>query len=193
MLLKQATVSEIANGNVTTLFRRWQRPRVRAGSSFRTSLGVVSVESVEPTRLDAITARAARDAGYPSRAALLEELARHPGGRLYRITVRLAGADPRLALRARDRFGADDREQLLAMLARLGARTAQGPWALPVLRLIEAHPATRAAELAERVDMETRPFKARVRQLKELGLTESLGVGYRLSPRGRALLRPPRR
>jgi hypothetical protein len=28
----------------------------------------------------------------------------------------------------------------------------------------------------------------RVRQLKELGLTESLEVGYRLSPRGRAVL-----
>jgi len=27
-----------------------------------------------------------------------------------------------------------------------------------------------------------------VRKLKELGLTESLEVGYRLSPRGRALL-----
>jgi ribosomal protein S19E (S16A) len=37
--------------------------------------------------------------------------------------------------------------------------------------------------------METLRFKARVRQLKELGLTESLDVGYRLSPRGRALLR----
>ena len=32
------------------------------------------------------------------------------------------------------------------------------------------------------------PFKADVRKLKELGLTESLEVGYRLSPRGRALL-----
>lgn len=31
-------------------------------------------------------------------------------------------------------------------------------------------------------------FKRRVRQLKELGLTESLEVGYRLSPRGRAVL-----
>jgi ribosomal protein S19E (S16A) len=27
-----------------------------------------------------------------------------------------------------------------------------------------------------------------VRKLKELGLTESLKIGYRLSPRGRALL-----
>ena len=33
---------------------------------------------------------------------------------------------------------------------------------------------------------EKRPFKADVRKLKELGLTESLRVGYRLSPRGRA-------
>lgn len=30
--------------------------------------------------------------------------------------------------------------------------------------------------------------KAGVRKLKELGLTESLAVGYRLSPRGAALL-----
>jgi hypothetical protein len=31
-------------------------------------------------------------------------------------------------------------------------------------------------------------FKRDVRRLKELGLTESLEVGYRLSPRGRAFL-----
>lgn len=33
-----------------------------------------------------------------------------------------------------------------------------------------------------------RAFKVNVRKLKGLGLTESLEVGYRLSPRGRALL-----
>jgi predicted transcriptional regulator len=32
-------------------------------------------------------------------------------------------------------------------------------------------------------------FKANVRKLKALGLTESLEVGYRLSPRGEAVLR----
>jgi hypothetical protein len=32
-------------------------------------------------------------------------------------------------------------------------------------------------------------FKARVRRLKALGLTISLGTGYRLSPRGEALRR----
>jgi ribosomal protein S19E (S16A) len=36
--------------------------------------------------------------------------------------------------------------------------------------------------------MDTQPFKLRVRRLKELGLTESLPKGYRVSPRGRAFL-----
>jgi hypothetical protein len=36
--------------------------------------------------------------------------------------------------------------------------------------------------------MERLPFKANVRKLKALGLTESLDIGYRLSPRGEALL-----
>ena len=36
---------------------------------------------------------------------------------------------------------------------------------------------------------EKRRFKLDVRKLKELGLTESLPVGYRLSPRGHAVLR----
>ena len=36
--------------------------------------------------------------------------------------------------------------------------------------------------------MEKHPFKAKVRQLKALGLTISLDVGYRLSPRGESVL-----
>lgn len=35
----------------------------------------------------------------------------------------------------------------------------------------------------------TQPFKARLRRLKELGLTESLKVGYRVSPRRESYLR----
>lgn len=37
----------------------------------------------------------------------------------------------------------------------------------------------------------TAPFKRDVRKHKELGLTGSLPVGYRLSPRGAAWLTPP--
>jgi hypothetical protein len=46
----------------------------------------------------------------------------------------------------------------------------------------------RAADLAASVGREKHPFKLDVRKLKELGLTESLEVGYRLSPRGRAVM-----
>jgi hypothetical protein len=48
----------------------------------------------------------------------------------------------------------------------------------------------RAGDLAAAAGRERHPFKTDVRKLKELGLTESLEVGYRLSPPGgRALLR----
>ena len=44
------------------------------------------------------------------------------------------------------------------------------------------------ADLAASLGRERLSFKADVRKLKALGLTESLEVGYRLSPRGRAFL-----
>ena len=87
MLLKQSTLAALTDGTVNTVFRRWQHPRVQPGSKFRTSVGVISVTGIEQTSLKAITERAARRSGYPSRSALLKELARHPGGRLYRITL----------------------------------------------------------------------------------------------------------
>ena len=42
----------------------------------------------------------------------------------------------------------------------------------------------RAADLARELGTETLVFKRDVRKLKELGLTESLAIGYLLSPRG---------
>jgi hypothetical protein len=187
MLLKQATVTAIANGAVTAVYRRWSRPRVHAGSRFRAAAGVIAVVSVEPCELDDIGESDAGCAGYSSRAALVDELSRDDGT-LYRVELRLAGDDPRIALREQSRLGREEREGLLTALARLGARTPEGPWGLVTLRLIDARPATRAAALASAFGIDTARFKARVRQLKELGLTESLEIGYRLSPRGRAIL-----
>jgi predicted transcriptional regulator len=57
------------------------------------------------------------------------------------------------------------------------------------LKLIREWPARRAPELAEMAGMETTPFKRNIRKLKELGLTESLEVGYRISPRGQAVVK----
>ncbi len=45
-----------------------------------------------------------------------------------------------------------------------------------------------ARALASQAGLPRLDFKANVRKLKALGLTESLDVGYRLSPRGAAVL-----
>lgn len=70
----------------------------------------------------------------------------------------------------------------------MDASSTAGPWTLTTLRLIRDHPGVRAAHLAASVHRETPKFKIDVRKLKELGLTESLEVGYQLSPRGRVVL-----
>lgn len=189
MLLSQPTLEGVAAGAITLLFRRWERPRVRPGSSFRTHLGVIGVDAVDEIAEAALTDRMARQAGFESRAALLAELSKYPDGRLYRLSVRLAGADPRVALRANATLSDEEVVQLERKLAAMGARSKDGPWAIAILQLIDKRPGVLAARLAKSIGMDTAIFKPRVRQLKELGLTESLEIGYRLSPRGDALLR----
>jgi hypothetical protein len=72
-------------------------------------------------------------------------------------------------------------------LAKIDAASA-APWTTGYLELIADQPGIVSHKLASQVGAEVPPFKRRVRQLKELGLTESLEAGYRLSPRGRAVL-----
>lgn len=183
MLFKQAILERIARGDVKTAFRRWQRPSVRSGTRLHTSVGLLAIEKVEVVPATALTESAARAAGYDRLSDLLREL--RPTGTLHRISFRLAGADPRIALRLD--AGIDD--GLIAKLARLDTAAKGGAWTERVLRLIAAQPEKRAADLSAQVGMEKERFKLNVRKLKNLGLTESLERGYRLSPRGRALLR----
>jgi hypothetical protein len=72
----------------------------------------------------------------------------------------------------------------------MDASSRSGPWTRATLRAIGDNPGRRAPDLAAAFGRETLAFKRDVRKLKELGLTESLEVGYRLSPRGRAFLKP---
>ena len=186
MLFRPAILEGIRDGAVTLAIRRWPRPRVRAGGRQRTGIGVVAFDAVEEVDRSDLGERDARDAGMAS----LDDLLAFVDGRegtIYRIRLRLAGEDPRVALRETlpDEGALRDLER---RLARLDRASRHGPWTEAVLRAIEAMPAVRAADLAEGFGRETQPFKVDVRKLKELGLTESLAVGYRLSPRGMALL-----
>jgi hypothetical protein len=187
MLLPPAILRSIADGTVTLAFRRWERPRVRPGGRQRTAVGVLAFDAVEPVVRDEIGEDDARAAGFIDREELLRFLDRRATGTIYRIRLRLGGPDPRVALRA----SIPDDEQLREIrrrLARLDRASRHGAWTATVLRLIDAKPGVRAAELAAQLGRETRAFKLDVRKLKELGLTESLPRGYRLSPRGRAVL-----
>src|SRR5207342_243587 len=95
--------------------------------------------------------------------------------------------DPRDALRETLPTAAE-LVDLRAGLDRLDAASPIGPWTRSTLRIIDANPEVRAPELAEQLRRPTPEFKRDVRKLKERGLTESLAIGYRLSPRGEALL-----
>lgn len=188
MRFRRQTLDAIARGTVTMAFRRWRQPRVRPGSRLRTAVGVLAVDTVEVVDVAELTAEDARAAGYPSLDSLLDHVGGTGDGRVYRMSVRLDGPDPRVALRERRSFTPDELQALRDRLARLDAASRHGPWTLAVLRMIAERPGVRAPDLASDFRRETRLFKADVRKLKELGLTESLEVGYRLSPRGRSFL-----
>jgi hypothetical protein len=174
-------------GRITLAFRRWRRPTVKAGGRLRTAVGVLAIEAVDPVAVDAIPSADALLAGYASLDALQQDLLTRDGS-VYRIRLRFAGPDPREALRGKSALTTAEVEVVKQRLARLDARSPRGPWTERVLRLIDANPGKRAALLAQRLGRETLPFKVDVRKLKELGLTESLEIGYRLSPRGRVVL-----
>jgi hypothetical protein len=149
---------------------------------------VLAIDAVDVVELADIAEEQARQAGYRDRDELLAELARHPDGTLYRISFHHAGDDPRVALREDAVVSDDQHDAIRARLGRLDRASSHGPWTEAVLRLIAARPGVRAADLAASLGRETQPFKTDVRKLKALGLTESLAVGYRLSPRGRSVL-----
>jgi hypothetical protein len=188
VLFPQRFHAGLADGSVTLAFRRWRRPAAKAGGRQRTPVGELAIDAVDPVELDDVTEDDARRAGYADRAELVRELARFAEGTLYRIDLHLAGADPRVALRERSDLSDDDWRKVSARLERLDRASSHGPWTATTLRLIADHPAVRAGDLAESVGRAKPPFKIDVRKLKEMGLTESLDVGYRLSPRGRTVL-----
>ena len=188
MLIRAAELRGIRDGKVDLAFRRWTTARVRQGTRLRTQIGLVEVTSVDQTTIEAIDPRQARRAGAASLEELLSFLDHHPQRRVFRIGVRYAGPDPRVALREDEELSDDDRMQITAKLERLDGASRHGPWTNDVLEIIGRRPATRAGDLAAELGTEKRILKRDVRKLKELGLTESLDTGYRLSPRGRAFI-----
>jgi hypothetical protein len=183
MLFRQDILQGIAEGRVTLAFRRWRRPPPASGSSLRSPVGVLCLDRVTVIDEEDFTPDDVRRTGMSLdelRASIAGE------GTLLRIELHLAGEDPRIALRERVP-GDAELDAVVSRLTRIDAASS-APWTTRYLRLIAERPGVVSHTLARRAGTDVQPFKRRVRQLKELGLTESLEVGYRLSPRGRAVL-----
>lgn len=182
----------IRSGSITVAFRAWKRPSVVAGGTLLSPAGLLGIDEVTPIALDDVTDRDARSSGAGAasevRAELERGLARGDGRRCYRIRFHRIGDDPRIALRRSADLSDEEWAAIDARLARWDRAAGEGPWTRRLLEVIERHPGIVSTELAAEVSMDRPDFKRRVRQLKGLGLTESLDVGYRLSPRGAALL-----
>jgi DNA-binding transcriptional ArsR family regulator len=188
MLFKSAILEKIRAGGVTLAFRRWRKPSVRAGGSLRTAVGVLAIDRVRRVDPEAISDEDAKRAGYASRRALISELENGREGAVYEIALRWSREDPRVALRDAEEIGAGELESLVRQLAALDAQSRAGDWTGNVLQLIGSREGITAGEIAERLGMEKLALKQKIRRLKELGLTESLRSGYRLSRRGTVLL-----
>lgn len=188
MLFKSTMLHRIEAGDVTVAFRNWTRPTVKVGGRLRTQIGELAIDEVEAVAPGDIGEADAKRAGYASLADLRADLMRRGGGTIFRIGFRLAGPDPRLALRDQITLSDTDRRGILAGLDRIDRAVGQEGWSVRVLGLIAEAEGSPAQDLAGRLGMEKLALKSRVRQLKELGLTESLPVGYRLTPRARSYL-----
>lgn len=187
MIFRVETLERIRAGTVTLAFRRWRRPTVRAGGTLLTAVGQLRIDAVDPIDPASITDAEAVRAGFASREELLALLGAGDGT-VYRVTLGHLGIDPRVGLRQDSTLSASDVAGVLSTLDRLDRGARSGPWTRTALELIEQHPGVRAGSLAERLGSDTLTFKRNVRKLKALGLTESLEVGYRLSPRGRVIV-----
>jgi hypothetical protein len=189
MLFSLDAHAGLADGSITRTFRTWKRAQVRAGGRYRVGGMLLEVDAVGRVAVVDLTEDDARAAGEPDLAALRRRLGDPDDQSLvWRVDLHYVGPDDRIALRAADALSEQDVERLTTRLDRLDAASTTGPWTRDVLRLIVARPGVVSTELAEELGRERQEFKTDVRKLKNLGLTESLRVGYRISPRGQALL-----
>jgi hypothetical protein len=190
LLIEKRLHAGIRDGSITVMFRRWRRRQVTAGNVYRTAAGRVVVDSVDVVAPSRIRRKDAVAAGYASVSEVVADLRGSADDPVYLLRLRYADEpDPREQLAADVKLSTKDVEEIAARLARLDKASTRGPWTESTLDITQRRPAVRAGDLAEELGRDMLPFKVDVRKLKNLGLTTSLEVGYRLSPRGEAYLR----
>lgn len=188
MLFRAPVLEKIARNEITLAFRVWKRPTVKEGGRLRTPVGELSITSVVRIDREAVSVRDARAAGYKTRSDLFADLAMRKGGKLYRIDFRFVRPDPRETLREQDDLEEAEVDALIEKLRRFDETAPDGAWTHQVLRAVAERAGITAREISDQRKVDKPRLKRRMLKLKELGLTESLASGYRISPRGAAYL-----
>ena len=189
MLFQRRFHEGIRNGEIRCTVRIWQRPHAKVGGRYTLGGGgAIVVDKIQETRLDDVTPALAQRCGFPSLVDLLKTAKHGPGERVFVIDFHY---DDKARARPDLQTGAVSSEELALLVQRLEAmdrRSQVGAWTVATLRAIEARPGVLAATLARSLGRPRDEFKRDVRKLKHLGLTLSLEIGYRLTPKGEALL-----
>ncbi|MEO1218414.1 MAG: hypothetical protein AAFY45_33090 [Bacteroidota bacterium] len=188
MLFKQRDLLLIKSGKIKLAFRKWKARKAKAGSLVKTSIGELKILSVDEVVESDISEDDAKASGLGSKKDLIEILNKREEGLIYKVAFVYHGEDPRIALRNQAEFSYEEFIELKTKLEKMDARSKSGPWTLVILRAIHKNPELRAADLAQLTGREKDWLKPNIRKLKNLGLTISLEVGYRISNRGEAFL-----
>ena len=198
MMIPARVLAGLQAGTMDRAFRRWERPRVRAGGSQRTAIGVIGFEAVEVVERDDLDDEDAVRAGFASLAQLLAFVDRRTDRPLFRVRLRLIGPDPRVELRATVPDD-DDHAEIERRLERLDRASRHGPWTHAVLAAIGARPGVPAIELATSFGREQAALQARRPQTQgarpdrepAAGLPAVAEGRIRAGADGRAALTPP--
>jgi hypothetical protein len=188
VLFKTRFHAGIRSGEITRTVRIWQRPHAKIGGRYALGAGAVVVDRMHEIRLEDITPALARSCGFSSVVDALK-LAKHGAGE--RVFVIDFHYDGKTSARPKPTTGVVTATELAELARRLDAldrRARNGAWTRTTLGAIGARPGVPAARLARSLGRPRDDFKRDVRKLKNLGLTFSLEIGYRLTPKGKALL-----
>jgi hypothetical protein len=188
MLFQTRFHDGIRSGRITSTVRIWKRPHVKVGGRYAFGGGAIVVDRMRETRLDDITPALARRSGFASVVDLLKTAKHGAGERVFIIDFHYDDSVPARAAPATQVPDAVEVADLVRRLDALDRRSHHGAWTRETLESIRAQPGVRAAVLARKLGRPRDDFKADVRKLKRLGLTISLEIGYRLSPKGEGLL-----
>lgn len=92
MLLKRDLLEDIKAGRVDLVFRRWNRPSVKAGGTLKTKLGLLAIGAITNMDPDDVSGADAQRAGFADVAEFRCWLDTMKAGELFqRIEVRYLG------------------------------------------------------------------------------------------------------